>query len=144
MINRVPWVRASVTSWLEHSEMEDTDVVLISRYDIPDSEKRGLSKFVYFESYDDDLALEKLVIELHGERPFDRIIALSELDILRAAKLRSLLDIPGQSYFSAFLYRDKIAMKEWAILRESRCLRSRLLLIKKIFILSWRDMDSLS
>lgn len=116
MINRVPWVRASVTSWLEHSEMEDTDVVLISRYDIPDSEKRGLSKFVYFESYDDDLALEKLVIELHGERPFDRIIALSELDILRAAKLRSLLNIPGQSYFSAFLYRDKIAMKEWASL----------------------------
>lgn len=44
MINRVPWVRASVTSWLEHSEMEDTDVVLISRYDISDSEKKRIEQ----------------------------------------------------------------------------------------------------
>jgi len=45
------------------------------------------------------------------ERIFHRIIATSETDILRAAQLRDLFQLTGQSYESALAFRDKIQMK---------------------------------
>ncbi len=43
---------------------------------------------------------------------FDRIISLSEYELLEAAKLRDRLGVPGMSYEETCLVRDKMAMKK--------------------------------
>lgn len=48
---------------------------------------------------------------LGGERDFDRVISLSEYDIVEAAKVREALGVAGPSYADAQLVRDKVAMK---------------------------------
>jgi hypothetical protein len=49
-------------------------------------------------------------IEDHSQA-FDRIISLSEYELLDAARLRDHLHVPGPSYEDARLVRDKVAMK---------------------------------
>ncbi|TCW82083.1 ATP-grasp domain-containing protein [Burkholderia sp. SRS-46] len=47
-------------------------------------------------------------------RAFDRVIALSEYDLLDAARLREHLGVPGPTPDEVRLVRDKVAMKEAA------------------------------
>ncbi|EKD51581.1 MAG: hypothetical protein ACD_62C00225G0005 [uncultured bacterium] len=54
-------------------------------------------------------------IELHRKYKIDRIVSFRELEILRAAKLRDYLGIPGQRFDSALVFRDKVKMKEVAL-----------------------------
>lgn len=62
----------------------------------------------YFNSSEVDTACYSIL----RENKIERIIATSETDILRAAKLRDLFRIPGQTFESALFFRDKILMKE--------------------------------
>lgn len=55
--------------------------------------------------------VERVCFNLLKENNFDLIVATSETDILRAARLRDLFHIKGQSYKSALFFRDKIQMK---------------------------------
>ncbi|MFE0461429.1 ATP-grasp domain-containing protein [Kitasatospora sp. NPDC058965] len=64
------------------------------------------------DGYDHAPQVEQLAHRLHAERPFDALLALSEFDVLRAARLREVLGIPGQRYDSALAYRDKAVMKD--------------------------------
>ncbi|MFI7544685.1 hypothetical protein [Actinoplanes sp. NPDC049599] len=69
-------------------------------------------QLVAVPDYNESPAVELAAHRLHRRRPFDTIVALSEYDVLRAARLRELLGIPGQSLASALAYRDKLVMKE--------------------------------
>ena len=66
----------------------------------------------FLKNYDTNEALFSYVINLHKKFPLDRIISLSECDVLRAARLRKYLNIPGQKTESAIVYRDKLLMKK--------------------------------
>ena len=110
VINTVTWLRAPISNWLN----DNLDTTLISSYQVDKSLLKDINQFIYFEKYNDDEELENLVIKLHQREKFDLLIALSEKDILRVAKLRELLGIQGQNYFSALLYRDKYIMKQFA------------------------------
>lgn len=110
VINTVTWLRAPISNWLN----DNLDTTLISSYQVDKSLLKDINQFIYFEKYNDDEELENLVIKLHQQEKFDLLIALSEKDILRVAKLRELLGIQGQNYFSALLYRDKYIMKQFA------------------------------
>ncbi|MER7845164.1 ATP-grasp domain-containing protein [Kitasatospora sp. NPDC096077] len=59
--------------------------------------------------------LERVAMELAGEG-FAAVIARGERDVLRAARLRELLGLPGQHWDSALAFRDKVLMK--TVLRE--------------------------
>jgi biotin carboxylase len=63
-------------------------------------------------SYHDHVLVEREALRLHAEFGLDEIIALSEFDLLRAARLRELLGLPGQSEQSAAAFRDKLLMKD--------------------------------
>ncbi|MCW8643870.1 ATP-grasp domain-containing protein [Streptococcus macedonicus] len=110
VINTVTWLRAPISNWLN----DNLDTTLISSYQVDKSLLKDINQFIYFEKYNDDEELENLVIKLHQQEKFNLLIALSEKDILRVAKLRELLGIQGQNYFSALLYRDKYIMKQFA------------------------------
>ena len=57
--------------------------------------------------------LELEAYKLHKDKPFHKVIAYHEYDLLRAARLREFFNIEGQSYQSAIAYRDKILMKQF-------------------------------
>lgn len=64
----------------------------------------------------DDINDQELVIEAATEAhdacgPFDRLLALSEFDLLVAARIRERFDIPGLGTESVMLFRDKTRMK---------------------------------
>lgn len=51
------------------------------------------------------------VATLPGPPRFDRVISLSEYELLEAAQVRERLGVPGPTYEDARLVRDKVAMK---------------------------------
>jgi hypothetical protein len=63
------------------------------------------------DRYDLTWELDDLVGRLAGSGQIRSLIAQSELDIVRAARLRSRLKIGGQDYESAQIFRDKYCMK---------------------------------
>jgi len=65
-----------------------------------------------FASYDSGGEVERAAL---AEAP-RVVVARSEADVLRAARLRELLGVPGQDFASALAFRDKVLMK--SILRE--------------------------
>lgn len=111
IINRVPLIRAPFNEWTPTG----ANVTLISRYPLTAEDKSHFKQVIVFDDYDDDLKLTEMISRLHQEEPFDRLITLSEFDILRVSKIRNLLQISGQDYFSGTLFRDKITMKQFAI-----------------------------
>ncbi|MCF2132233.1 ATP-grasp domain-containing protein [Strepomyces sp. STD 3.1] len=71
--------------------------------------------YQYIESFDQyplNGGIEVRSLELNETYQFRVIIATSEYDLLRAGRLRNILGIPGQSFESALLFRDKILMKK--------------------------------
>lgn len=81
-----------------------------------ETEKEALSPFfntiVRVQDYRDSGNLEMVAYNLYKEKPFQKIIAYHEYDLLRAAKLREFFGLEGQNYQSALAYRNKILMKD--------------------------------
>lgn len=55
--------------------------------------------------------VETLAASIHARTPIDRVITMSEHDVIRAARLREQLGIDGQGMESALAFRDKVRMK---------------------------------
>ncbi len=80
-----------------------------------EKEKEELSPFfntiVRVENYRNSGNLELEVYKLYKTKPFQKVIAFHEYDMLRAAKIRDFFHLEGQNYQSAIAFRDKILMK---------------------------------
>ena len=71
----------------------------------------GFKSITAFDNYEESGMVEWAALEAAKTHNFERIIATSEMDILRAGRLRTLLGLPGQSGDSALAFRDKVEMK---------------------------------
>ncbi|WP_149183702.1 ATP-dependent carboxylate-amine ligase [Streptomyces sp. TRM49041] len=69
-----------------------------------------------FDGYATSGAVERAALEAAHPVPPAAVVARSEGDVLRAARLRELLGVPGQDWRSAIAFRDKVLMK--SLLRE--------------------------
>lgn len=76
-----------------------------------EAKRASFGEVHFIKDYAESGKVESLAYTLHIQNPFDRIIAIDEFDLLRAAKLRSFLGITGQSFESAKVFRDKLIMK---------------------------------
>lgn len=65
-----------------------------------------------FDNYDSNGMVEWSALALHREVGIDFVVAGSERDLIRAARLRQKLGLPGQQESSAIAFRDKPTMKE--------------------------------
>ena len=83
---------------------------------LDDDLKRWLTHYEQVASVVDEDAVAEKVKWLGSKLPVDRLEATVEAHILPAAHVREALSIPGTSTKTAFLCRDKPAMKE--VLRE--------------------------
>ncbi|MBC1553185.1 ATP-grasp domain-containing protein [Listeria booriae] len=71
-------------------------------------------KIIYIENYFDDNLLMNYVNLFATKYNFTRVVATSELDVVRSAKIRELLNVKnGQNLDSAVAFRDKIKMKDY-------------------------------
>jgi len=64
-----------------------------------------------FEHFETNDLIEKRVLEWTQKTKVDRILSISEFDLMRAARLREASEIGGQDVRSAVLFRDKFKMK---------------------------------
>ena len=88
-------------------------------YDWLDDELKGwLGAYQQIASVTDEGALEWAVRQFQGRMWIDRLEAVVEAHVLPAAHVRERCGIPGISARTAYLCRDKVAMKE--VLREGR------------------------
>ncbi len=63
------------------------------------------------------MCIELKAVELHKKYGFSRVVYQAEQDVLRAAQIRELLGLAGQSVESALQFRDKLIMKETLLAR---------------------------
>ncbi|MCA0350594.1 MAG: carboxylate--amine ligase [Chloroflexi bacterium] len=78
---------------------------------------QGFAAIQPFENYEESGLIEFEALRLHRQCPIERIVATSEVDILRAGRLRSYLGLPGQQADSALAFRNKIVMKQHLVNR---------------------------
>jgi hypothetical protein len=83
-----------------------------SKDSLDDEMRRYLTHYEEVKNVCDEQAVLNAVRVVQGFKPVDRIEATVEAHILPAARVREAAGIPGTSYRTAFLCRDKPAMKE--------------------------------
>jgi ATP-grasp domain len=67
----------------------------------------------FFTDFHKNERVEIEALRLFREKPFRLVLALDERDIVRAARIRERLGLPGQGLESAIAYRDKTVMKPY-------------------------------
>lgn len=114
ILNRTPLAVFRFQDWLgpDNEAVLLTDVAAVSA----DAEERSgqLAGYAHVEVVNDfhfNPLVETLALTLHEKWGFDRVVAVSEFELLRAARLRELFDVPGQNIYSANAFRDKLTMK---------------------------------
>lgn len=83
--------------------------------------QNSFDQIYFFENYEYNDLLEIEIIKLFGKEKFDEIISFSEVDVMRAARVREVLDLKGQKPDEAVYFRDKIKMKELAVVNGINC-----------------------
>lgn len=103
----------------EWKTLINEDTVLITEQNaqtLNSAEIRSLfADSILVENYFENAEVLNLISKAHQYYKFSKIIALSEGDLLRAAKVRKLLKIPGESAEDLIYFRDKDLMKKLAI-----------------------------
>ncbi|MGN7281389.1 ATP-grasp domain-containing protein [Bacillus altitudinis] len=108
ILNRYSNDTAPYFEWLSHLNQPIVMLCDEVRKNLVDKRYKHLE---FFKNWRRNGNVERRAIELHKEYKFQLIIALSESDIIRAAKLREVLHINGQDLKSAEAFRDKVIMK---------------------------------
>ncbi|WP_328665442.1 ATP-grasp domain-containing protein [Streptomyces sp. NBC_00328] len=114
VLNRTPLTGRRFPDWLgaDHEVVLLTDAAAVSSD--PQVRSAQLAGYAHVDIVDDfhfNPLVENQALTLHQKWKFDRVVALSEFDIMRAARLRQLFGVPGQDVASATAFRDKLTMK---------------------------------
>ncbi|MBB5867182.1 biotin carboxylase [Allocatelliglobosispora scoriae] len=87
------------------------DTVLIHREGGYEPRAAQLTERIVHADLGDYALLEKIVRDLHAERPFARVLSLTEDCLVPAAQLNEALGLGGNSVASVRLLKDKVAMR---------------------------------
>lgn len=120
VLNRTSLTARRYDVWLgpEHEVVLITAAAAVPKD--PDQRAAVLAGYAYVEcveSFHFDPAVEQMALELHEKWKFDDVLTFAEFDLLRGARLRASMGIPGHAPGDVMAFRDKYAMK--VILRES-------------------------
>ncbi|MBD2779645.1 ATP-grasp domain-containing protein [Xenorhabdus szentirmaii] len=113
VLNRRPIIE-KMALWFSEAEI---DIFLVTPKTLLYPLEKSLNKVygnikgIYpVEDYDSPL-VNNLILKLIEEKQIDRIVSATEIDVLRAAKLREKTGLMGQNEISALAYRNKWIMK---------------------------------
>ncbi|WP_454844787.1 ATP-grasp domain-containing protein [Priestia megaterium] len=112
ILNRSAHSKVPYEKWLRDSNEK---LVLLTSSETADTFYNKNYEYIEsFDKYESNNFIEIRALELHKKYQFKHIIAVSELDIVKAGHIRELLNIEGQSIESANIFRNKICMKDIA------------------------------
>ncbi|WP_338675180.1 hypothetical protein V1460_20965 [Streptomyces sp. SCSIO 30461] len=114
LLSRQPLVTRPLQEWLDRTA---DDIVLVTTPKaVVGSESALAACFPQHKLVDDyhSWSTEQAAEEAAREHGVDLVASTSESDVLRAARLRARLGLPGQDVASATAYRDKVVMKQLA------------------------------
>ncbi|WP_394558009.1 ATP-grasp domain-containing protein [Priestia aryabhattai] len=106
ILNRFPLDKIKYHEWFDSSHT----IFLFSKIQ-DEVHKSDYHYAKFYEDYDSSNLVTQDIINLNKSIKIDKIIALSEKDILRAGNLRTFLHVPGMNKKTSWLFRDKVAMK---------------------------------
>lgn len=118
ILNRISLARLSYADLLP--ELEGELLMICDRHAFPTDPLEAQSLYRRYkhielvDRYDSSGMVELIALRLFERFGFERIIAVSEFDLLRAARLRDRLGLSGQGEQSAMAFRDKLLMKSLA------------------------------
>jgi biotin carboxylase len=101
------WLGAGADVWLITAERSLSGDPVVRRQQLA-----PYRDVVALADYDENPLVEQQVMTMHRAHRFDLVVAMSEFDLLRAARLREVLGIPGQNVAGAMAFRDKVLMKQ--------------------------------
>ena len=105
---KTPHSKTPYDLWLKGSRIEPI-ILTTKQY----AGGYGHFRQVYaFDDYDNNQLVDKTALRLAREHRVEAVFARAEADVIRAAQLRELLDLPGQRTASALAFRDKVIMKD--------------------------------
>ncbi|MFI9274043.1 acetyl-CoA carboxylase biotin carboxylase subunit family protein [Kitasatospora sp. NPDC052896] len=107
---KTPHSKTPYDQWLEGSGIEP--VILTTEEYAEGYRAQGLPHVHAFDDYDANQLVEKTALRLARTHQVEAVFARAEADVLRAAQLRDVLDLPGQRTASALAFRDKVVMKD--------------------------------
>jgi hypothetical protein len=105
---KTPYDLTPYDQWLAGSDVEP--IILVSQDHA--AGYAHLPQVHAFADYDTNQLVEKTALRLAREHRVDAVFARGEADLIRAAQLRDILDLPGQRTASAIAFRDKVVMKD--------------------------------
>lgn len=108
ILNRTKHITSPYKEWLADLQEE---LLLLTSEDVLE-EYEGYDLIESFGSYRHNGLVELRAIELYDTYKYRTIIAIGEYDLWRAARLRKMFGLPGQSTESALAFREKTRMKD--------------------------------
>ncbi len=116
IFNRVPLSLSPYHEWLDPARYTLFLLTAEGTMDGGDgadgAERSAYAEVHEFPSYETNAVVELCALELGARVGFDAIVSYSETDMIRAARCRAALGLPGQSVQSAVAFRDKLDMRE--------------------------------
>ncbi|QQE79730.1 acetyl-CoA carboxylase biotin carboxylase subunit family protein [Alicyclobacillus sp. SO9] len=109
ILNSASRDRCPYDEWLQH--LNEDLILLTTRKHYGEFVGGSYKRVIGFDNYRDNWCVELTAMELAETNDVRAIIASGEFDLLRAAKLRDMLNISGQNWESALAFRDKTVMK---------------------------------
>ena len=110
ILNILPYQSAPYDEWL--SDIGEEVLLLTSEETYSAHRNSGNYKLVMgFQNFHINGNVELEAAELFEQFGYRAVVALSELDLLRAARIRDRFMLPGQSVDSSLAFRDKVYMK---------------------------------
>jgi biotin carboxylase len=109
VLNRFDLTSARYAQWAP----DDAEIHLVTAAgSVPDgTDLTGYTGVHTIERYGDGAYVEYVADQLQRQGSFDRVVATSEYDLLRAARLSERWNLPGQPLEQTLRYRDKARMK---------------------------------
>jgi biotin carboxylase len=105
---KTPYGKTPYDQWLKGSGIEPI-ILTTEQY----AGGYGHLPDVYaFDDYDSNQLVDKTALRLARTHRVEAVFARAEADVVRAAQLRELLDLPGQKAASALAFRNKVVMKD--------------------------------
>lgn len=105
---KTPYERTPYDRWLAGTGVEP---LILTTAEFAEGYQH-LANVHAFAEYDTNRLVDKAALHLARTHEVDAVFARAEADVVRAAQLRDLLDLPGQRTESALAFRDKVLMKD--------------------------------
>lgn len=109
VLNRLDSQSVKFPEWLNEKPILIVDKKVATGFD-----PSHYDEIIEIEEYEQSGRVESEAIRISSQKKVSKIVAISEVDLIRASRLRDFLGISSNTEIEYKLFRDKVAMKRHA------------------------------